>query len=166
MPCISPLWSAFCHSSHQNEWHLYPFPVKTVSARHQPAAISPPRVSWLHTGVCAHLPLRNPSVMREALNCEHEHDCRTGRCAQIYPSVDNKRKINPPGVRSSLAATVPCGSVMLAPSRMAWASRWSLLSKALAAARNASQISFLPSKAGAVSQNSSLLLRSWPSVIG
>lgn len=52
---------------------------------------------------------------------------------------------------------------MFAPSTMAWAQVWSSVS---AAALKASQISFRPSNAGAVSQNSSLLLRSWPSVSG
>lgn len=60
----------------------------------------------------------------------------------------------------------PCGSVILAPSTIAWASSWSLHSRATAAAFRASQISLRPSKAGAVSQNSSRLLRSCPSVIG
>lgn len=55
---------------------------------------------------------------------------------------------------------------MLAPSSIAWARSWSLHSRATAAAFKASQISLRPSKAGAVSQNSSLLLRSWPSVMG
>lgn len=41
-----------------------------------------------------------------------------------------------------------------------------MASAATAAARSASQISFLPSNAGAVSQNSSRLLRNWPSVSG
>lgn len=62
--------------------------------------------------------------------------------------------------------TVPCGKVMQAPSTMACASSRSLHSAARAAALSASQISFRPSKAGAVSQNSSLLLLSWPSVMG
>lgn len=61
---------------------------------------------------------------------------------------------------------IPCGRVMQAPSTIAWASSRSLHSRARAAALSASQISFRPSKAGAVSQNSSLLLLSWPSVIG
>lgn len=61
---------------------------------------------------------------------------------------------------------IPCGRVMQAPSTMACASSRSLHSAARAAARSASQISLRPSKAGAVSQNSSLLLLSWPSVIG
>ncbi len=61
---------------------------------------------------------------------------------------------------------IPCGRVMQAPSTIACASSRSLHSAAKAAALRASQISFRPSKAGAVSQNSSLLLRSWPSVIG
>lgn len=52
---------------------------------------------------------------------------------------------------------------MLAPSTIAWARVWSSVS---AAALRASHISLLPSKAGAVSQNSSLLLLSWPSVRG
>lgn len=52
---------------------------------------------------------------------------------------------------------------MFAPSTIAWAHVWSSVS---AAALRASQISFRPSKAGAVSQNSSRLLRSWPSVSG
>lgn len=52
---------------------------------------------------------------------------------------------------------------MFAPSTIAWAHVWSSVS---AAALSASQISFRPSKAGAVSQNSSRLLRSWPSVSG
>ena len=47
---------------------------------------------------------------------------------------------------------------MLAPSRMACASPRSLRSTASAAARRACQISLRPSKAGAVSQNSSLLV--------
>uniref|UniRef100_A0A182N7D0 Uncharacterized protein n=1 Tax=Anopheles dirus TaxID=7168 RepID=A0A182N7D0_9DIPT len=55
---------------------------------------------------------------------------------------------------------------MLAPSRIAWASWKSSASAALVAARSASHISFRPSKAGAVSQNSSRLLRSCPSVNG
>lgn len=61
---------------------------------------------------------------------------------------------------------IPCGRVMQAPSTIACASSRSLHSAARAAALSASQISFRPSKAGAVSQNSSLLLLSWPSVIG
>lgn len=61
---------------------------------------------------------------------------------------------------------LPCGKVMQAPSTIACASSRSLHSTAKAAARSASQISFRPSNAGAVSQNSSLLLLSWPSVIG
>lgn len=61
---------------------------------------------------------------------------------------------------------IPCGRVMQAPSTIAWASSRSLHSRARAAALSASQISFRPSNAGAVSQNSSLLLLSWPSVIG
>lgn len=64
------------------------------------------------------------------------------------------------------AAFIPCGKVMQAPSTIACASSRSLHSAARAAARSASQISLRPSKAGAVSQNSSLLLLSWPSVIG
>lgn len=63
-------------------------------------------------------------------------------------------------------ALIPCGRVMQAPSTIACASSRSLHSAARAAARSASQISLRPSKAGAVSQNSSLLLLSWPSVIG
>lgn len=61
---------------------------------------------------------------------------------------------------------IPCGRVMQAPSTIACASSGSLHSEARAAARSASQISLRPSKAGAVSQNSSRLLLSWPSVIG
>ena len=64
---------------------------------------------------------------------------------------------------SKLVECLPVGSVMFAPSTIAWAHVWSSVS---AAALKASQISFRPSKAGAVSQNSSLLLRSWPSVRG
>lgn len=61
---------------------------------------------------------------------------------------------------------IPWGSDMLAPSIMACAREWSPVSRAYAAAFSASQISFLPSKAGAVSQNSSRLDRSCPSVSG
>lgn len=69
-------------------------------------------------------------------------------------------------IRVRSAAFIPCGRVMQAPSTIACASSRSLHSAARAAARSASQISLRPSKAGAVSQNSSLLLLSWPSVIG
>lgn len=66
-------------------------------------------------------------------------------------------------VNSSINFNLPVGSVMFAPSTIACAQVWSSVS---AAALNASQISFRPSKAGAVSQNSSLLDLSWPSVSG
>lgn len=69
-------------------------------------------------------------------------------------------------IHARSAAFIPCGRVMQAPSTIACASSRSLHSAARAAARSASQISLRPSKAGAVSQNSSLLLLSWPSVIG
>ena len=49
---------------------------------------------------------------------------------------------------------------------MACAKVWSPVSSAYAAPLRPSQISFLPSNAGAVSQNSSLLQRSWVSVKG
>lgn len=55
---------------------------------------------------------------------------------------------------------------MLAPSSMACANWKSVNSAAAVAALRASHISLRPSKAGAVSQNSSRLLRSWPSVNG
>ena len=61
---------------------------------------------------------------------------------------------------------LPCGRDMLAPSTMACANAWSPVSRAYAAAFKASQISLRPSNAGAVSQNSSRLLRSCPSVKG
>lgn len=61
---------------------------------------------------------------------------------------------------------LPWGSDMLAPSMIACAREWSPVSRAYAAAFSASQISFLPSNAGAVSQNSSRLDRNWPSVKG
>lgn len=60
----------------------------------------------------------------------------------------------------------PFGQVMLAPSTMAWERACSPFSSSWAAPRRASQISFRPSKAGAVSQNSSLLLLSCPLVKG
>lgn len=69
-------------------------------------------------------------------------------------------------IHVQLGGFIPCGRVMQAPSTIACASSRSLHSAARAAALSASQISFRPSKAGAVSQNSSLLLLSWPSVIG
>lgn len=69
-------------------------------------------------------------------------------------------------VKMSNCGFLPCGRVMQAPSTIACASSRSLHSTARAAALRASQISFRPSKAGAVSQNSSLLLLSCPSVIG
>jgi len=53
---------------------------------------------------------------------------------------------------------------MPAPSRIACASWWSPESRAWTDARNASQISDRPSKAGAVSQNSSRFCCSWASV--
>lgn len=60
----------------------------------------------------------------------------------------------------------PLGTDTLAPSKIACANWKSNDSAAIVAALNASQISFLPSNAGAVSQNSSRLLRNWPSVSG
>lgn len=60
----------------------------------------------------------------------------------------------------------PLGREIPAPSRMAWARSKSSASAASAAALRAFQISTLPSKAGAVSQNSSLLDLSCPSVRG
>jgi len=55
---------------------------------------------------------------------------------------------------------------MLAPSNIACANWKSVVSAAAVAALNASHISLRPSNAGAVSQNSSRLLRNWPSVKG
>lgn len=55
---------------------------------------------------------------------------------------------------------------MLAPSNIACANWKSVVSAAAVAALNASHISLRPSNAGAVSQNSSLLLLNWPSVKG
>lgn len=71
-----------------------------------------------------------------------------------------------PRVCGYFGGFIPCGRVIQAPSTIAWASSRSLHSAARAAALSASQISLRPSKAGAVSQNSSLLLLSCPSVIG
>lgn len=61
---------------------------------------------------------------------------------------------------------LPFGTDMFAPSKMAWAKTKSCASVAREAARRASHISLRPSKAGAVSQNSSRLLLSCPSVSG
>ena len=89
---------------------------------------------------------------RKKANCQGISCVTWGEISSRHASVDLK-----------LVECVPVGSVMFAPSTMAWAHVWSSVS---AAALKASQISFRPSKAGAVSQNSSLLLRSWPSVSG
>lgn len=67
---------------------------------------------------------------------------------------------------SQHSSKVPPGKDMLAPSTMACARAQSPPSAATAAALRASQISRRPSKAGAVSQNSALFERNWPSVIG
>merc|ERR1719369_1240429 len=60
----------------------------------------------------------------------------------------------------------PPGSEIPAPSSIAWAMAWSSLAAASTAAFSATQISVLPSNAGAVSQNSSRFALSWPSVRG
>lgn len=60
----------------------------------------------------------------------------------------------------------PFGTLIFAPSKMACDNWKSSASAATVAARNASHISFRPSNAGAVSQNSSRFERSWPSVSG
>lgn len=62
--------------------------------------------------------------------------------------------------------TNPFGTEIFAPSNIAWDNRKSNASAAIVAALKASQISFRPSNAGAVSQNSSLLLLNCPSVNG
>lgn len=62
--------------------------------------------------------------------------------------------------------TYPLGTEIFAPSNKACASSKSNDSAAVVAALRASQISLRPSKAGAVSQNSSLFERNCPSVSG
>lgn len=87
-----------------------------------------------------------------------------------WPSADSDRRrqltCSVISDQYRISPTYPLGTETLAPSRIAWAIWKSRASAALVAARNASQISLRPSKAGAVSQNSSLFERNCPSVRG
>jgi len=103
---------------------------------------------------------------KELLYRKFQTDILT-RNVSNHPNIESFDSSTTEPSRSNLSGpTHPFGTETLAPSRMACAIWKSRPSAALVAARSASQISLRPSKAGAVSQNSSLLDLSCPSVSG